>query len=86
MQRKTHLEIGIERLKRSRIFLFVDRIEPNALGQWLRFKDWGVMGGIHGAETGRERADALLAIHLQIEDTNRERVAGLRAVDIKRSS
>src|SRR5260370_40168770 len=43
------------------------------------------MRGVCRAEAWTERPDALFAIHLQIQDVNDQRVAGLRAVDIERT-
>ncbi len=64
MQREVDFEIGIERLKRRRIFLLVDGVKPHALGERLRFQHGRVMRGVDGAETGREGANTLLAVDL----------------------
>src|SRR5437899_2448024 len=85
MQREADFEAGVERLKRGRVFLFVDRIEPHALGPAVSVQHGGVVRGIDGAKTRGKRADTLLAIHLQVEDVNNERIAGLRTIYIKRT-
>ena len=43
------------------------------------------MRGVCRAEAGSERTDALLAIYLQIQDVNDERVAGLCSFDVERT-
>src|SRR4029077_4476251 len=83
MQRKTYFEVRIERLKCCGVFLRIDRIEPHFFLQRLGFNHRRVMRGVCRAEAGSERTHALFAIHLQIQDVNDERVAGLRAVDIE---
>src|SRR5256884_3034520 len=64
MYGKAHFEIRIERLKRGGVFLLVDGIEPHTLGERLCFQHRCVMRGVDGAEAGRKRADALLAVDL----------------------
>jgi hypothetical protein len=44
-----------------------------------------VVGGVDGTETGSERADALIAIDLDLQELHFERIACFCAVDVKRS-
>src|ERR1700688_4358922 len=85
MQGKFHFEVGVQRLKRCGVLLAVDGIKPQFLRQRLRFQHRRVMRSVGGAKSRRERAHALVAVHLQIENVHDEGVARLRAFDEKRS-
>ena len=75
-------EIRIERLECGRVRGVIDGIEPDALGK-RRMQHGGVVGLVDGAKSGSERAHARVAIDLQIENLDGERVAGLRTLDEK---
>ena len=75
-------EIRIERLERGRVRGVIDGIEPDALGK-RRMQHGGVVSLVDGAKSGSERTHASVAIDLQIENLDGERVAGLRTLDEK---
>src|SRR5207302_3715864 len=85
MQGNLHREIGIERLKRSGVRGVIDVIEPDALRQ-RRMQHGSVIGRIERAKSRSKRAHAGVAIHLQIENLDRQRVPWLRTFDEKWSS
>ena len=43
------------------------------------------MRGIRGSKAWAERANALLAVHLQVENMHHERIAFLRPINEKRA-
>ena len=61
----------------------IDMIEPDFFGQ-RRVEHRRVVGLVERAKAGSERADAGVAIDLQIENFDSERVAGLGAFQVKR--
>ncbi len=81
MHGKLRLEIGVEGFEGDEFFVGVDGVIPGAFGEGLGFEHRRVVGGIGGAETGREGADALVAVDGEIEDVDDEGVARLGAVD-----
>src|SRR5215831_13550765 len=85
MQRKLHLVIGVKRLEGCGIRRVVNWVKPDFLFD-RRVKHGRVIGGVDRAKTGRERADALIAIDLDFKNFYRQRIARLRAIDEKRPS
>src|SRR5713226_1609289 len=84
MQRDFHLVVVIEGLKGAGIAGVVDRIEPDFFRQ-RRMEHRRVIGFVEGPEAWRERADALIAVNLQVQNVDNQRVAGFRAFDEKRA-
>ena len=83
MERNFHLVVGIEGLKRSGAARVVDRVKPDFLRQRFFFEHRRIMRGVYRSEIWRKRAYTLLAIDLQIEDMNNQRVAGFRIFNIE---
>ena len=83
MERNFHLVVGIEGLKRSGAARVVDRVKPDFLRQRFFFEHRRIMRGVYRSEAWRKRAYTLLAIDLQIEDMNNQRVAGFRIFNIE---
>src|SRR4029077_16317461 len=80
-----HREVGVERLEGCGFCRVIDVVEPDPLFQrWL--KHGRVMRTVDRPETRGKRADAHVAVHLQIENLHRERVAGFCALHVERSS
>ena len=80
MQGNLDRKIGIERLERGGVGGVIDGVVPNALGQ-RGMQHGRVVGFIEGAESWSECADAGVAVDLQIENLDGERVARFRAFD-----
>src|SRR5262249_31345078 len=85
MQGNLHCEFGIERLEGSRVGGMIYGIEPDFLLDG-RVEHGRVVGGIDGAEAGSERADALVAVNLDIENLHGQRVTGLCAFNKERAA
>src|SRR4029077_19841514 len=66
----------------GRVRGMIDGIEPDALGK-RRMQHGRVVGLVDGAKSGSEATYASVAINLQIENLDGERVAGLRTLDEK---
>src|SRR6266849_4537823 len=85
MHGNLHREVGVERLEGCRVCRVIDVVEPYPLFQrWLKHRR--VMRTVDRTETRGKGADAQVAVHLQIENLHRERVAGLCALHLERSS
>ena len=83
MQRNLGGELGIERLKRCRVGGVVNGIKPDPLRRRRR-QHRRVVGRVERAKTRGEASQALIAVHLQVENLHRQRVARLRSLDVKR--
>src|SRR5208282_1633119 len=79
MHGNLHREIGIERLEQRRVRGVIDVVKPDALGK-RRMQHGRVVCLVNGAKSGSERAHARVAIDLQVENLDGQRVAGLRTL------
>ncbi len=82
MQRNLHGEIGVVCLKGGGVGGVIDVVVPDAFRQ-RRMQHGRVVGLIEGAEAGSEGADAGIAIDIERENLDGERVARLRAFNEK---
>ena len=84
VQRDLRRERRVERGERRLVLRAIDRIEPDLL-RHRRVEHRRVVRRVERAESRRERPDALVAVHGQVEDLHHERVARLRPLDVERS-
>src|SRR5258708_15760266 len=84
MQRDLYRKLGVQRLKRCCVGRVIDGIGPDLLRN-RRIEHGRVIRSVDRAESWRQSADTLIAVYLKIEDLYRQRVAGLRSVDVERS-
>src|SRR5882762_3944970 len=85
MHGNLHREVGVERLEGCRVCRVIDAVEPYPFFQ-RRLKHRSIMRTVDRTETRGEGADAHVAVHLQIENFHSERIAGLCALHVERSS
>ena len=83
MQRNFDFVIRIQSLEGSGVASMINRIEPDLLRQG-RMNHRGVVGGVQRAKSRPQRAKSLVAINLQVQKLNNQRVAGFRTVDEER--
>src|ERR1700688_1602899 len=76
-----YFEIRVEGLKCCGVTGVIDGVEPNLFRELLLLEHWRVVRRIDGSETRRKSTHSLVAVNLQIEDSHRERVAGLGSFD-----
>ena len=77
------VKFGIQRLKSGGVRGMVNGIKPDLLFD-RRVEHGRVIGGVDRAKSRRQRADALIAVHLDFKKLYRQRIAGLSAIDEKR--
>ena len=85
MQRNLHRIFGIERLKSRSVGGMINRIEPDFFRD-RRIDHGSVASAVNGSEAWRQRSHTLVAIHLQVENFHRQRIARFSAFNIKRTS
>src|SRR5262249_39927626 len=72
MQRERYSKLRIERVKCGGIGGVIDRVEPDLFG--YRWVEHGrVIGGVDGAKSGSQRANALVAVDLKLKNLHRQR-------------
>src|ERR1700729_4123510 len=84
MHRNLPREIRILSAERSHIRGMIDGIKPDALRQ-PRIQHWCVIGRIECAKSRSGSANALIAIHVEPNRIDSDRIAGLSPVDIERA-
>ena len=83
MQRKLYGKLGVQCLKSSCVCGVIDRIKPNLL--FDRLVEHGrVISGVDGAKARSQRADALIAVHVDFQELYRQRIARFSSIDEKR--
>src|SRR2546423_4442850 len=85
MQRNLYTELGIKRLKRGSVSGMINGIEPDFFLNG-RIQHRRVIGGINGPKARRQRANTLIAIYLDLQNLYCQRVARLRAFNVKRAA